>query len=66
MAAIIELTNANGRSSRTSSTRPDAGGVPATYSRRDIVDAILFLARTGYQWRYLPDRFPPWPAVWQQ
>jgi transposase len=30
------------------------------------VDAILFLARTGCQWRYLPDRYPPWEAVWQQ
>jgi transposase len=30
------------------------------------VDAILFLARTGCQWRYLPDRFPPWEVVWQQ
>lgn len=31
-----------------------------------MVDAILFLARTGCQWRYLPDRYPPWQAVWQQ
>jgi transposase len=31
-----------------------------------MVDAILFLARTGCQWRYLPDRFGAWGAVWQQ
>jgi transposase len=31
-----------------------------------MVEAILFLARTGIQWRYLPDRYPPWEAVWQQ
>ncbi len=34
--------------------------------RRDIVDAILWIARTGCQWRYLPGRFPDWQAVWSQ
>ena len=28
--------------------------------------AILFIARTGCQWRYLPACYPPWEAVWQQ
>ena len=41
-------------------------GVPERHSRREMVDAMLFLARTGIQWRYLPDRYPPWSAVWQQ
>jgi putative transposase len=41
-------------------------GAPARFDRRQMVDAILFLARTGCQWRYLPDCYPPWPAVWQQ
>ncbi len=41
-------------------------GKPARYPRRDVVDAILFLARTGCQWRYLPTCYPPWEAVWQQ
>lgn len=31
-----------------------------------MVAAILFLARTDCQWRYLPDRYPPWEVVWQQ
>jgi putative transposase len=30
---------------------------------RDIVDAILWLGRTGTQWRNLPDNFPNWKAV---
>jgi transposase len=30
------------------------------------VDAILWLARTGCQWRYLPPQFPDWQAVWSQ
>ena len=41
-------------------------GRPATYSRREMVNAILFIARTGCQWRYLPACYPPWEAVWQQ
>lgn len=30
---------------------------------RDIVDAILWLDRTGTQWRNLPESFPNWKAV---
>ena len=29
-------------------------------------EAMLFLAGTGCQWRYLPARYGPWGAVWQQ
>ena len=45
---------------------PSRRGAPARTDRRQMVDAMLFLARTGCQWRYLPDRFGPWGAVWQQ
>ncbi|WP_067798217.1 IS5 family transposase [Actinomadura formosensis] len=34
------------------------------HSRRDIVDAILYLDRTGCAWRYLPHDFPPWQTVY--
>ena len=46
----------------------DAGrrGDRSVRHRECCVDAILFLAQTGCQWRYLPDFFPPWPAVWPQ
>lgn len=30
---------------------------------RDVVDAILWLVRTGTQWRNLPDQFPPYRSV---
>ncbi|HVU87329.1 MAG TPA: transposase, partial [Pirellulales bacterium] len=29
--------------------------------RRDIIDAILYVVRTGCQWRQLPLDFPKWP-----
>jgi putative transposase len=38
-------------------------GRPRTYDRKDIVDAIFYLARTGCQWRSLPHDFPPWKTV---
>jgi len=42
---------------------PKAGGRRATYSRREIVNAILYLTRTGCHWRDLPHDFPPWSLV---
>src|ERR1019366_6733016 len=56
----------SGRSWMTCSIPAGRRGVAARYSRRQMVEAILFLARTGCHWRYLPDRYPPWEAVWQQ
>src|SRR5215218_8260863 len=38
-------------------------GRPHTYDLKDIVDAVLYIARTGCQWRALPHAFPPWKAV---
>ena len=35
---------------------PGRRGAPAGIPRRQMVDAMLFLARTGGQWRYLPER----------
>jgi putative transposase len=44
--------------------RPPGGpGRPRTYSRKDLVDAILYLARGGCAWRMLPHDFPPWKTV---
>jgi transposase len=38
-------------------------GRKRTYDRKDIVDAIFYLARTGCQWRAMPHDFPPWKTV---
>ncbi len=40
------------------------GGRPAKYSRRDLVNAILYVLRTGGSWRMLPHDFPPWQSVY--
>lgn len=33
---------------------------------RSVVDAMLYIAHTGCQWRYLPESFGPWTRVWSQ
>src|SRR4051795_9331460 len=49
------------RSTRGKGTR---GGRPPKFPRRRIVDAILYLDRTGCSWRPLPHDFPPWDPVY--
>jgi len=44
--------------------RPQAGGRPARHPRREIVNAIFYVLRTGCQWRALPHDLPPWGTVW--
>ena len=43
---------------------PKPGGRPAKYPRREIVNALLYLVRTGCAWRLLPYDFPPWRIVY--
>jgi transposase len=38
-------------------------GRPRTADPRAVLDAILYLLRTGCQWRLLPRDFPPWSTV---
>src|ERR1035437_2688287 len=66
MSAIIEISDTEWALVEDLFDPPGREGKPARYPRRDVVDAILFLARTGCQWRYLPACYPPWEAVWQQ
>jgi putative transposase len=43
---------------------PKPGGRPASVSRREIVNAIVYLARNGCTWRDLPHDFPAWQTVY--
>jgi transposase len=36
------------------------------HSLREVFNALRWLVRTGAQWRYLPNDFPPWYTVYQQ
>jgi len=47
--------------------QPDpSGGRPPKHLRREILNAIFYVAKTGCQWRYLPKNLPPWKAVYMQ
>lgn len=41
-----------------------AGGRPAKYERREVVNGILYVLRAGGSWRMLPHEFPPWESVY--
>lgn len=36
------------------------------HSRKEMLNAIFYVVRTGCQWRDLPNDFPPWTAVHSQ
>jgi len=36
------------------------------YLLRDVFNAVRYIAKTGSQWRFLPNDLPPWEAVYQQ
>src|SRR6201991_4731509 len=38
-------------------------GRPRSYPLREVVNACLYLARSGCAWRMLPHDFPPWKTV---
>jgi len=44
--------------------RPHRGGRPFTHSKREIVNAILYVLRSGCAWRLLPNDFPCWSTVY--
>ncbi len=45
---------------------PDAkpGGRPRTTDLREVINAVLYLLRTGCPWRHLPHDLPRWGTVW--
>jgi putative transposase len=41
-----------------------SGGRPEEYPKREIVNAILYVLRTGGAWRHVPHDLPPWGIVY--
>jgi putative transposase len=41
------------------------GGRPRKTNIRRVVDAILYLVKTGCHWRMIPSDFPPWRTVYE-
>jgi putative transposase len=40
------------------------GGRPVAYPKREILNGIFYLLRTGCAWRLLPHDLPPWRIVY--
>src|SRR5947207_6584525 len=40
------------------------GGRPRKTDLREVVNAILYLVRSGCQWRLIPHEFPAWKTVY--
>jgi len=43
---------------------PNTDGRREKHPRREIVNAILYVVRSGCPWRYLPADLPPWQTVY--
>ncbi len=43
---------------------PSLQGRPPIIERREIVNAILYVLRSGCPWRLLPSEFPAWQTVY--
>lgn len=37
-----------------------------SYDRRVILEAIVYVMRTGCGWEHLPEQYPPWKTVHSQ
>lgn len=44
--------------------KPHGAGAPRRVNMREVINAILYVGRTGCQWRYLPHDLPPWEKVY--
>src|SRR4051794_16266817 len=47
----------------TLARQPD--GLAAMHDRREVVNALLYVLRTGGRWRGIPPELLPWPVVYR-
>lgn len=59
-----DLTDKQWEVLRTFIPLPSLEGRPPTVERREIVNAILYILRSGCPWRLLPHEFPAWQTVY--
>ena len=58
-----DLTDEQWRLIEPSLPAPKPGGRPRSVDLREVMNAVLYLSRTGCSWRQLPHDFPPWGTV---
>ncbi len=59
-----DLTDEQWRSIEPLLPAPNTAGRWEKHPRRGLVNAILYVVRTGCSWRQLPHDFPPWQTVY--
>jgi len=59
-----DVTDAQWEIIRKLLPKPGGKGRPQTVSRREVLNAILYVDRSGCQWRLLPHDFPNWRTVY--
>lgn len=45
-------------------SNPTLQGRPPKHSKREIIDGILYIIRTGGSWRMMPNDLPPWKTCY--
>lgn len=43
---------------------PKPGGRPPSHARRELINGMLYILRSGEAWRLLPHDLPPWQTVY--
>lgn len=59
-----DLTDEQWKILRKLLPQPSHRGAPQRVDRRAVVDAILYVLRSGCAWRLLPHEFPKWKTVY--
>lgn len=55
-----DLSDAEWRQLEPLLPAPKPGGRPIKYPRREVINAIMYVLRSGCPWRMLPHELPPW------
>ncbi len=59
-----DLTDAEWEALEPHVPAPKKRGRPRIHSRREILNAVFYVLKSGCQWRLLPHDFPRWPTVY--
>ena len=60
-----DVTDGQWRLIEPSIPPPGWGGRPRAHDMREVVNAMLYVVRTGCSWRQVPHDFPPWETVYR-
>ena len=59
-----DLTDQQWRRLRAFFPTPKGPGRPPKHTKRQVINALLYLTKAGGPWRLLPHDFPPWKTVY--